>query len=255
MNIKNTITPEKLNEDIDSLSKNLYLESPDLWIDFSDKMGENKFDEMVLFFATKYKYLSIVKHAVNNNLINLDSPSKNKAFKSIREHLISIAKQNNNIEIYNFLTNNIDNFSSSESSSNEIETNNTDKSPYAPKFICSHCNTNILDTGYISSEETTYKYSSQLNKLVSTSKNTLDTIICSNCKNIISTASPKLLESLCTVQNCSKCGLDLTYTGIIDKVKMSYDKNLNKFINSKTSYHCSNCDNELNQYQIDHFNL
>ncbi len=218
MNMRNTITPEKLNEDIDSLSKNLYLESPDLWIDFSDKMGENKFDEMVLFFATKYKYISIVKHAVNNNLINLDSPSKNKAFKSIREHLISIAKQNNNVEVYNFLTNNTDDSSNSECSSKETETNNTNKYSYIPKCICSHCNTNIFDTGYISSKETTYKYSSQLNKLVSTSENTLDTVLCSNCKNIVSDTNPKLLENLCTVQNCSKCGLDLTSSGVIDKV-------------------------------------
>ncbi len=113
----------------------------------------------------------------------------------------------------------------------------------------------FFDTGYISSKETTYKYSSQLNKLVSTSENTLDTVLCSNCKNIVSDTNPKLLENLCTVQNCSKCGLDLTSSGVIDKVKMSYDKKSNKFIRSKTSYHCSNCDKELNQYQIEYFNL
>lgn len=256
MSINNTISSEKLNEDIDNLSKNLYLESPDLWIDFSDKMGDKIFDEMVLFFATKYKYLSIVKHAVDNNLIDLDSPSKNKSFNSIRNHLISIVKQNNSTDIYNYLTSQNEEYEETSNILKNYESNTEIKeNSYNPTFICPHCNTNIFDTGYISLEETTYKYSKNLNKIIETSNKILDSVTCNNCKKNINNTNPKLLENLCTVQNCSKCGLDLTSTGIIDKAKMIYNKDLNKFVNSYTSYHCSSCDKELNKYQIEHFNL
>ena len=58
-----------IKKDLDTLSKNLYLESPDLWIEFLDKVNSGIFDELVLFFATKYNYISIVKYAIDNNLI------------------------------------------------------------------------------------------------------------------------------------------------------------------------------------------
>ena len=43
----------KVKDDLESLSKNVYLGSPDLWIDFVDKVNNEIIDEMVLFFAKK----------------------------------------------------------------------------------------------------------------------------------------------------------------------------------------------------------
>lgn len=72
-----------IKKDLDTLSKNLYLESPDLWIEFLDKVNSGIFDELVLFFATKYNYISIVKYAIDNNLIDINSKSRNKEFATI----------------------------------------------------------------------------------------------------------------------------------------------------------------------------
>ena len=51
-----------VKKDLDTLSKNLYLESPDLWIEFLDKVNSGIFDELVLFFATKYNYAVSYTH-------------------------------------------------------------------------------------------------------------------------------------------------------------------------------------------------
>ena len=247
---------DKLNEDIESIKKILYLDSPDLWIDFSDKIECNNFDEMVLFFAIKYNYSSIIKHAVENNLIDLDSPSRNKTFSSIRDHLISIANKNNNTEISNYLMGiNEDveiEYSSEECPNSEIKEENNS---YIPESLCPNCNSNVFNTGYTVSEEITYKFSKESNKAIPTSNKILDSVSCSNCGTTLKGASPSSLESLCTVQNCVSCNLDLTTTGIVDKVRMIYDKESNGFINYNTSYHCSNCDKELSTYQIEYFNL
>ena len=139
------------------------------------------------------------------------------------------------------------------------ECNNTevkeDTNSYIPESICPNCNSNIFNTGYIVSEEITYKFSKEASKSIPISNKTLDLVSCSNCHATLKGVSPSSLESLCTVQNCVSCNLDLTVTGIVDKVKMTYDKESKGFINSNTSYHCSNCDKELNTYQIEYFNL
>ena len=256
MKTKDTVNLDKLNDDIESIKKTLYLDSPDLWIDFSDKVECNNFDEMVLFFAIKYNYSSIIKYAIENNLINLDAPSRNKNFSSIREHLLSTANKNNNTEICNCLMGinediKID-YSSNECTNPEVK---EDNNSYIPEYICPNCNSNIFDTGYIVSEEITYKFSKESSKAIPISNKTLDSASCSNCGATLKGISPSSLESLCTVQNCVSCNLDLTVTGIVDKVKMVYDKGSKGFINSNTSYHCSNCDKELNKYQIEYFNL
>ena len=56
-----------IEKDLENLSKNLYLESPDLWIEFLDKVNSGIFDELVLFFATKYNYISIINISVRSN--------------------------------------------------------------------------------------------------------------------------------------------------------------------------------------------
>lgn len=255
MSNNNIVTSEELNEAIDSLSKNLYLESPDLWIDFSDKMGDNNFDEMVLFFAIKYNYPAIVKHAIESHLIKLDSPSRNKTFKSIKDHLLSVADQYKNVQIHNILTGKKEELQKEESSNSTHDLISNGDNSYIPKFICPHCNSNIFKSGYIISEEVTYKYSKDSNKTIPISSKTLDNVTCDNCKNTLKEINNDFLQKLSSVQNCISCGLDLTSTGIVDKIKMIYDKDLNKFLPNRTSYHCSNCDQEINDYQKEHFNL
>ena len=58
----------KVKEDLELLSKNVYLESPDLWIDFVDKVNNEIIDEMVLFFAAKYDYISIIQYVLFSSI-------------------------------------------------------------------------------------------------------------------------------------------------------------------------------------------
>ena len=67
--------------------------------------------------------------------------------------------------------------------------------------------------------------------------------------------NPAFLENICTVQNCKKCGKDLTSTGIVTKMKTEYDNESNSFITSKKSFHCAECDTELTDYQVNYFKL
>ena len=94
-----------VKKDLDTLSKNLYLESPDLWIEFLDKVNSGIFDELVLFFATKYNYISIVKYAIDNNLIDINSKSRNKEFATIYDHLVYVARQNNYKDLSDYFSN------------------------------------------------------------------------------------------------------------------------------------------------------
>ncbi|MGL5328485.1 MAG: hypothetical protein ACRDD7_04390 [Peptostreptococcaceae bacterium] len=252
MSITNTINKNELEESIEKLSKNLYLESPDLWIDFSDKMSDNKFDEMVLFFAIKYNYPIIVKHAIENNLIDLNSPSKNNAFNSIKDHLLSVCTQNNT-DIINYITG-IFHSNNKDVSKSDSKRNHINES-YIPTYICSNCKSNIFLSGFITTEEITYEFSQESNKIISTYSDTLSSVTCNNCKSILNGTTPNKLNNLCTIQNCNSCGSNLTTTGIIDKAKLTYSNKEGKFVNSNTSYHCSNCDNELDKNQIKHFNL
>ena len=94
-----------IKKDLDTLSKNLYLESPDLWIEFLDKVNSGIFDELVLFFATKYNYISIVKYAIDNNLIDINAKSRNKEFATIYDHLVYVARQNNYKDFSDYFSN------------------------------------------------------------------------------------------------------------------------------------------------------
>lgn len=86
--------------DLKDLEKKIYLDSPEVFVDFADRIAENNLDEMVLFFATKYNYLSIVKFILNNDIVNLDNPSKNKQFATVKEHILAAATQFNAKDIY-----------------------------------------------------------------------------------------------------------------------------------------------------------
>ena len=251
MNSEKNFTLEMINDDLEALSKKLYLESPDLWMEFLDKTGNNKFDEMVLFFSIKHDFPNIIKYVLDNNLIDLDKPSKNKSFSSIRNHLLSIA--NNNIKIKNYL------LKINEEINNSVVDNNISTSKkscgYIPKFNCPNCNSNIFNTGYVVSQEITYKFSEETKKTTPVSSKTLDFVSCVHCGHDIKEVNHNTLENLCTIENCSSCGENLIKTGILDKAKMKFDNNLKKFIKEDTTYHCFNCNKELNKLQLEHFNL
>lgn len=257
MQVNENLSNMSLDEAIDKLSKSVYLESPDIWIDLTDKINDHIFDEMVLFFATKYDVLPILKHAVESKFIDLNLPSKNTTYKNIGEHLMSVAIQSNNIDIHNYLKRLLgqdDDGILIEEVKIESNENNNDVS-YRPKFICPSCNVNIFESGYKASEDIIYKFSLEKNKLIETSRNLLDKTVCCNCNNIIKDISINQLKNICTVQNCSKCSADLTSVGIIDKSKMVYDKESNKFNSKSTSFHCANCDNLINKTQEEYFGL
>lgn len=291
--------------DLKDLEKKIYLDSPEIFVDFADRIADNNLDEMVLFFATKYDYLSIVKFILNNEIVNLNNPSKNKQFTTIKEHILAAASQFNAKDIYEYvlnfnkieddneedeietflktvgeklsdLCNQVDsNNPYSNETNNETEeevsqdeqqaTNDSDTSTvedttdnksqdknlqqqvniYEPKFICPNCNCNIFESGYSILEKVNYKYSKEKNALVSTSKEQENAVTCSKCGYTIEQLNPAFLENICTVQNCKKCGKDLTSAGIVTKVKTEYDSESNSFITSKKSYHCAECDLSL----------
>ena len=91
--------------DLKDLEKKIYLDSPEVFVDFADRIAENNLDEMVLFFATKYNYLSIVKFILNNDIVNLNNPSKNKQFATVKEHILAAATQFNAKDIYDYIVN------------------------------------------------------------------------------------------------------------------------------------------------------
>ena len=102
--IKDNEFMKKLDADIESLSRNLYLDNPDLWLDFLEKSSDKNFDEMSLYFAAKYNFISIIKYAVEVNKFDLDSTSKNKAFSSVKKHLIDVAHLEKASDVLSYLT-------------------------------------------------------------------------------------------------------------------------------------------------------
>lgn len=308
--------------DLKDLEKKIYLDSPEVFVDFADRIAENNLDEMVLFFATKYDYLSIVKFILNNDIVNLDNPSKNKQFATVKEHILAAATQFNAKDIYDYIVNYDNKVEQENTEDDDIETflktvgeklsdlcgqvdlgggyykepntakttqpkkedvadakPNTDKpetvestpnapkntdskveqpqqsNMYEPKFICPNCSCNIFETGYSISEKVNYKYSKDEKKLVVTSKEQENAVTCSKCGYTIEQLNPAFLENICTVQNCKKCGKDLTSAGIVTKMKTEYDSESNSFITSKKSFHCAECDSELTDYQVNYFKL
>ncbi len=306
--------------DLKDLEKKIYLDSPEVFVDFADRVSENNLDEMVLFFATKYDYLSIVKFILNNDIINLNNPSKNKQFATIKDHILAAASQFNSKDIYDYILS-FDNTKEDKEESDaqdELETflktmgeklsdlcgqvdldgayyddkkeqpkaeekveptkndepETVESAPkadvsapnvdvqesnmsngYEPKFICPNCNCNIFESGYSTVEKVNYKYSKDEKGLIVTSKEQENVVNCSKCGYTIEQLNPVFLENICTVQNCKKCGKDLTSAGIVTKMKTEYDSESNSFVTSKRSYHCAECDNELTDYQVNYFKL
>ena len=74
--------------DLEEIGRKLYLDSPETWIDFSSKVSDQSLDEMVLFYAAKYNYLSLLKYPVDNKIANLDAPYKKTHYSYIKKKKI-----------------------------------------------------------------------------------------------------------------------------------------------------------------------
>lgn len=240
--------------DLDDISKKLYLESPETWIDFSDKVSEQNIDEMVLFYASKYNYVSVLKFVNENKIINLDSPSRNKQFSSIRNHLIAVSKDYNSIDTYNYLIGNYENESTSKKEKDTLKEKQNINS-YTPVFLCPHCNSNVFENGYKVFEEISYNFSKEKNKSQEISRQRDSRVFCCSCNYNIDNVSVDLLENLCSIHNCKKCGKDLTEIGIDEKIKMKFNDKDKKFTSSIKTYNCPSCQEELTEYQAKYFNL
>ena len=246
-----------IEKDLDSLSKNLYLESPDLWIEFLDKINSGTFDELVLFFATKYNYISIVKYAIENHLIDINLKSRNKEFDTIYDHLVYLAKQNKYKDLNDY-------FDTLKNPNKEVTKNNinTEKNTdikkeniNIPSLICKKCKSNIFESGYIVCENKVFKYCTEERKPIEIAKEDINSVICYNCNSLIENTTPKDLEHFCNITTCINCQNDLTITGIIDKRNLIYNKNSNKFDLGKTYYACGKCENVISDQQKDFFKL
>lgn len=240
-----------IDNDLEALSKKLYLESPDLWIEFLDKVGEKTIDEMVLFFATKYNFSSIVKFSMDNDRLNLDTPSKNSSYASIRAHLIATAKQYNCTECLDLL---------SGTNKNKLHTATikqeaTKQEPSLPTFICTNCKSNIFECGYRIINNTVHKFSISDNKLIELDESEPNKILCNNCNKVVVDATLDKIENICKIQCCNFCGMDLTKVGILDTSKLEFNSKNNKFISKSTHHSCGNCNNDINENQKIHFNL
>ena len=219
-----------IKKDLDTLSKNLYLESPDLWIEFLDKVNSGIFDELVLFFATKYNYISIVKYATRQN-----------NYKDFSDYFSNLKNPNKEISQNN------------ENDKTNIKTKNKDIN--IPSVICKKCKSNIFEVGYIVCENKIFKFSPEENKPVEIAKEDLNSVICCNCNSLIENTTPKDLEALCNITTCINCKNDLRSTGIIDKRSLIYNKDSNKFDLGETYYACGKCEKAISDQQKDYFKL
>lgn len=253
-----TLSFSDIRNDLDNISKKLYLESPEIWIDFSDKVGEEILDEMVLFYAAKFNYLSIIKYAIDNDIVDLNVPSKNKSYSSIKEHLLAVSRDYKNDDVYAYLSGEYKSSQSSEEKNTDEpidakkEENNKD---YFPVFLCPHCNSNILKSGYKVYEEINFAFSQSKSKSEELSRKKDSRVFCNSCNKIVDNTTTELLENICSIHNCKKCGKDLTQIGITEKVKMTFNEDDSKFMAKQKTYNCPSCDEELNKSQIKYFNL
>lgn len=251
--------------DLEEIGRKLYLDSPETWIDFSSKVSDQSLDEMVLFYAAKYNYLSILKYTVDNKIVNLDAPSKNTNYSSIREHLLAVSKNYKSDDVYNFLSgdfkssdcdnNNYNGDDTNHKKESETVVDNEKQFNFMPVFLCPHCKANILESGYKVYEEINFAFSHESNKSEETSRTRDERVFCNNCNNNINNVTTDLLENICSIHNCKKCKKDLIQIGINEKTRLKFNDSNNKFISKQKTYNCPACDEELSDLQIKYFNL
>lgn len=234
---------KQLDKDIENLSKLLYLDNPDLWMEFIDKSTDKNFDEMSLFFATKNDMLSILRYALEENNLDLNSPSKNKSFSSIKENLLDVAVKYNAKHILDYLC------------TGSIDSSIEDTQTIDIEYNCPNCKANIFESGYNVFISSTCVYSASDKKIVRSVPKELDTVVCSNCNFEIKDITPTKLENLTNIENCSSCGANLTNAGIVKEVSFNYNKKEHIFMDGDMSYCCKSCRNELEYHQLEHFNL
>ncbi len=252
---KDTEFIKRLNLDVEALSKSLYLENPDLWFDFLEKSSDKNFDEMSLFFAAKHNLVSIIKYAVEVNNFDLNSESKNKAFPSVKNHILNAAISENSSDVLNYLSSNTNEsiYSSDNKESNSNHSNSIDYT--GPLFNCPHCNVNIFEFGYNVLISSTCTYSSKDFKIIRSNPKELDKVVCANCNREIDTITPIALERITNIENCVTCGVHLPTSGILKETSVTFDKEDNIFKDNKTIYCCKSCRKPLENDQLQHFNL
>lgn len=243
---------KNLEEDIEHLSKTLYLDNPDLWLDFLEKSSDKSFDEMSLFFAAKYNYVSIIKFAVKVNNFDLSSKSKNKLFNCVKNHLIDVARSENSIDVLAYLSDEeINNTIDIVDEPNSLDNNINLEVSYA----CPNCNSNIFETGYKVLISSNCTYSAYDRKIVRSYPEELDSVTCVNCNNKINSVTPKQLETLIAIENCSTCGSHIPTIGILKEVNTSFNKEKRIFEDVNSTFCCKSCKKPLEDIQLRHFNL
>ncbi|SCJ35926.1 Uncharacterised protein [uncultured Clostridium sp.] len=257
--IKDNEFMKKLDDDIESLSKTLYLENPDLWLDFLEKSSDKNFDEMSLYFAAKYNFISIIKYAVEVNEFDLDSTSKNKAFPSVRKHLIDVAHTEKSFDVLSYLTGEkyTEDVEKSSDKTN-LENDNKFKSVTnysGASYSCPHCNLNVFEFGYKVLISSTCYYSPSDRKIVRSNPMELDTIICASCNKEIEDVTPKKLEDILNIENCVNCGSHIPTSGVLKEVSVSFNKDNGKFEDGGSTYCCKPCRKSLEKPQLEYFNL
>lgn len=234
---------KQLDNDIEQLSKSLYLDNPDLWMEFLSKSGDKNFDEMSLFFATKSDMLSILRYAVEENKLDLNLPSKNKDFLSIKENLLDVAFKYNASNILNYL------------SSGNTDIINKNASVVDIEYKCPNCKVNIFEHGYNVLIASTCTYSPSLRKIIRSTPKELDIVVCSSCNFEIKSITPAKLENITNIENCADCGSNLTKSGIVKEVLVNYNEENKEFLDGDMSYCCKCCRNPISISQLEHFNI
>lgn len=243
---------KRLEDDIEHLSKTLYLDNPDLWLDFLEKSTDKDFDEMSLFFAAKYNYVSIIKFAVEVNNFNLNSKSKNISFNCVKNHLIDIARSENSIDVLAYLSDEeVSDIVDSVDEPNTLHEN----SKLTVSYNCPHCNSNIYETGYKVLISSNCTYSAYDRKIIRSNPEELDYVTCINCNNKINDITPKQLETLTTVENCGTCGSHIPTIGILKEVNSNFNKSTGAFEDANSTFCCKSCRKPLEDIQLRHFNL
>ncbi|MGL5507279.1 MAG: hypothetical protein ACRDB0_05175 [Paraclostridium sp.] len=234
---------KQLDNDIEQLSKSLYLDNPDLWLEFLSKSGDKNFDEMSLFFATKSDMLSILRYAVEENNFDLNLPSKNKDFLSIKENILDVALKYNARTILDYL------------SLSSIDIINRNASDLDVEYKCPNCKVNIFEYGYNVLIASTCTYSPISKKIIRSTPTELDIVVCSSCNFEIKGTTPSKLENITNIENCTDCGSNLTKSGIVKEVVVNYNETSKEFLDGDMSYCCKSCRNPISSNQLEYFNI